>query len=159
MHTGISLDLQQYLAKIEDQSINKKMEGYFPIDIVIDAFEKGEESGAEKVMRELKESFVRKTSQLFLYSVNMSMKLMKKGYDISAFYINPFRFKVILATPVENTYNEDFINDFYDLSYAYTERFREDFDSSMEMMFIRNTNINEEALEVDGFMKVNNGEA
>lgn len=155
----LNQDLQQFLAKIETQAINKKLEGYFPIDTVINAFVKGEETGAEKVIQDLKEDFVRKSSQLFLYGIGLSNGLMKKGYEVSAFYINPFRFKVIIATPLKNTHNEDFIDTFYELSYAYQDRFMLDFDSSIEMMFIRNEDINEKALEVDGFMKVINGEA
>lgn len=159
VQVAINPNLQQYLATIGEQSINEKLEGYFSVDVVIDAFTKGEEMGREKALQSFREAFVRKSTQVFLYGVNLGEGLEKKGYKISGFYINPFSFKVIIATDVENTYSEDFVRDFYALSYDYQERFKRDFDSSMDMMFIRDRGVDEKALEIDGFVKVNNGKA
>ena len=158
----LSNDLVKYLKEIECQSKTKQIEGYFPVDAVIDAFTKGEISGAEKARKDFKDlrnSFVRKSTQMFLYGNDLLKNMEEKGHNISGFYINPFHFKIIFTTPIENTYNEDFIDDFYEQSYSFQDKFKDEFKSGIHFMFMKNVDINEGELAIDGFVKVDNNEA
>ncbi|MCT4151376.1 hypothetical protein HZP59_09035 [Elizabethkingia anophelis] len=154
MSTAISKNLQNYLQKIESSSSKVPVDGYFHIDHVIDAFSKGEQCGAEKALEKFKETFVRASTQMFLYGNDFIDDLVEKGYHISDYYVNPFDFKFMVTTPVENTYNEDFIYDFYKTSYIYEEKFKSEFNISMRILFIQDVELNESELKINGFINL-----
>ncbi|QCO45769.1 MULTISPECIES: hypothetical protein [Elizabethkingia] len=154
MSTTISKNLQNYLKKIESQSSKVPVDGYFHIDHVIDAFSKGEQYGVEKALEEFKENFVRATTQMFLYGNDFIKNLTEKGYSVSDYYINPFDFKFMVTTPVENTFNEDFIYAFYETSCFYEEKFKSEFNISMRILFIQDVELNESELKINGFINL-----
>lgn len=158
MSTTISRNLQKYLSQIETQSSKVRLDGYFPVNAVIEAYEKGEKSGTEKVWEELKDNFVRASTQMFLYGGDVIKRLEEKKYEVSGFLVNPFSFKFMITTKVENTYNEDFIDDFYTIADEFETKFKTEFSQSMRIMFIQDQNLNYDELQIDGFLKVSNGD-
>lgn len=158
MSLTVSKKLKNYLNEIENQSSKVMVDGYFPANVVIDAFTRGEESGSEKVIEGLRERFVRASTQMFLYGADAIKILETKGYTVSGFYINPFAFKFMITTSVENTYNEEFIDDFYSVSGEFENKFKEEFNICMRILFIQDQGLNEQELQIDGFLKVSNGD-
>lgn len=159
MRPVISKNLKSYLTEIENQASRGITEGYFPVDVVIDAFSKGEESGAEKAIENFKNEFIRRSTQMFLYGNDLISDLEKKKYDVTGFYVNPIEFKFMITTPVENTYNENFISDFFEAAYRYEEKFREEFLTSMKLMFVKDSGLNADELMLDGFFNLKNGDS
>jgi len=158
MSFTVSKKLKNYLTEIETQSSKVMLDGYFPVNAVIDAFTRGEESGSEKVMEGLKDRFVRASTQMFLYGGDIIKDLESKGYAISGFYVNPFSFKFMITTSLENTYNEVFIDEFYSITGAIEKKFKDEFKIGMRILFIPDVNLNEDELQIDGFLKVSNGD-
>lgn len=159
MTTTPSEKLVNYLSEIKIQSSKVMIDGYFHVNTVIDAFTKGEKSGSEKVLEDLKEQFMRASTQMFLYGGDLMRDMEKKNFDLSGFYVNPFEFKFMVTTPVENTYNEDFIDTFYSIAETYEDKFKKEFGMDMRILFIQDQHLNEDVLKIDGFIKVANGEA
>lgn len=159
MSTPISEKLVNYLSEIKLQSSKVMVDGYFHVNTVIDAFTKGEKSGSEKVLEDLKEQFMRASTQMFLYGGDFMRDMEKINFNLSGFYVNPFGFKFMVTTPLENTYNEEFIDTFYSLGETYEQKFKKEFGINMRILFIQDQNLNEDALRIDGFIKVANGEA
>lgn len=158
MSATISKSLTKYLSQIETQSSKVRLDGYFPVNTVIEAYEKGEKSGTEKVWEELKNKFVRASTQMFLYGGDVIKLLEEKKYEVSGFLVNPFSFKFMITTKVENTYNEEFIDDFYKIAGEFETKFKSEFSQSMRIMFIQDQNLNLDELQIDGFLKVSNGD-
>lgn len=155
----LSKTLQKFLSEIENQSSKEILKGYYPADAVIDAFTKGEESGAKKAFDDFKDQYVSKVTQIILDGTNLMRDLMKKGHEISGFYLNPSQLCFMITTPIENTYNEAFIDDFYALAQKYEQDFFEQYQSFMRLKFIQDSGLNTEALRIDGFITVANGAA
>lgn len=151
MSTAIEKNLITYLKQIEDQSKKVTSEGYFHVDYVIDAFKKGEESGNKKAVEDIKETFIRATTQMFLYGFDLIKELEKKGFETSSIYVNPFAFKFMICTAKENTYNEDYIKAFFDSAHKLQKNFKEQFQKSMCFFFIQNDNLDSDELKTDGF--------
>jgi hypothetical protein len=152
----ITKNLQTYLQQIEDQSQSVMMDGYFHVNHVIDAFNKGEESGNKKAFEDIKDKLMRSSTQMFLYGLDVMKGLENSGFKTSHFFVNPFAFKFVLTTPVENTFNEEFIAKFFDLSNEIQNKFKEEFGIVMQLYFIQDSGINENELKTDGFLKVEN---
>ena len=159
MTTPISEKLVNYLSEIKIQSSKVMIDGYFHVNTVIDAFTEGEKSGSEKVLENLKEQFMRASTQMFLYGGDFMRDMEKKNFDLSGFYVNPFGFKFMVTTSTENTCNEDFIDTFYSIGENYEQKFKKEFGINMRILFIQDQNLNEDVLRIDGFIKVANGEA
>lgn len=159
MTTSNSDKLMSYLSEIKNQASNVMIDGYFPVNAVIDAFTKGEKSGAEQVLEELKEQFMRASTQMFLYGNDFIKEMEKKGFSFSGFYVNPFGFKFMVTTSIENTCDENFIDVFYETSGNYECKFKSEFGINMRIQFIQDQNLNEDVLRIDGFIKPANGEA
>lgn len=157
MSNVITKDLKSYLQKIEDKSTNVKLDGYFHVNYVIDAFTKGEESGSKKVLSDLKSRFTRASTQMFLYGMDLMSDLEKNGFSITGYFVNPFAFKFMVTTNVENTYNEDFIMSFYKFSNPLQEKFKNEFKLDVQFYFIQDENLNEDELKMDGFISIVNG--
>lgn len=158
MTTSNSDKLMNYLSEIKSQASNVMIDGYFHVNTVIDAFTKGEKSGAEQVLEELKEQFMRASTQMFLYGSDFMKEMEKKGFSLSGFYVNPFGFKFMITTSIENTCDEEFIDAFYETSANYEIKFKKEFGINMRLQFIQDQNLNEDVLRIDGFIKPANGE-
>ncbi|WP_348822663.1 hypothetical protein [Flavobacterium aestuarii] len=156
MSSVITKNLKTYLQQIEDQSQNVIMDGYFHVNHVIDAFNKGEEIGNKKAFEEIKDKLMRSSTQMFLYGLDVMKGLENAGFKTSQFFVNPFAFKFMLTTPLENTYNEEFIDKFFQLSNEIQNKFKQEFGIVMQLYFIQDSDINENELKTDGFLKVEN---
>lgn len=119
-------------------------------------FKKGEEKGSKKALEELKNKFVRASTQMFLYGIDLIRKLDGRGFPTEDFYVNPFGFKFLLVTSLENTHNEAFIESFFELSFQLQNRFKEEFDINALYLFVQNENLNISELKADGFLKITN---
>ncbi|AJH16406.1 hypothetical protein [Myroides profundi] len=152
--SNTSKDLQNYLQFIETKSIDSLKEGYFHVDHVIDAFQKGEEMGSQKTLEKLKDKFVRTTTQMFLYGLDLIHLLEEKGYKTVDFYVNPYTYKFIVVTELENTFNEGYINTFFTIAYDKQKRFKDDFGTEAHYLFVENEGLNTEELKADGFINI-----
>lgn len=151
---AMNQNLQTYLKEIEDKSSRVMKEGFYPVNVVIDAFAKGEEYGLEKFRDEIESSFIRKATQMFLYGTDAYRDLVKKGYSILGAFVNPFDFKFVIITEQENTYNETFIEDFYGITAGYETKFQTEFSQMMRILFLHNNGLDEETLISEGFIKL-----
>jgi hypothetical protein len=156
MSGAISKDLQNYLKTIEEESRDSLREGYFHVDYVIDAFQKGEENGKEKALENLKNKFTRASTQMFLYGIDLIRRLEEAGFNTNDFFVNPFAFKFLIITDLENTYNEDFISKFYQISFELEKKFTNEFGINAQYFFVQNENLNSNELKIDGFIKISN---
>lgn len=156
MSSAISKDLQNYLKTIETESKDVLTDGYFHVDYVIDAFKKGEENGSKKVLGDLKNKFTRASTQMFLYGIDLIKKLEDFGYNTQDFYVNPFSFKFLIVVNIEFTYDENFIEKFYEVSFELQKKFKDEFGINAHYFFVQNQNLNTSELKVDGFIKVSN---
>ena len=153
----ISPNLEKYINDISDKSSKVQLDGYYHVDAVIDAFNKGEENGRESVIERLREKLIRDSTKMFLYCTDVYSKLTKNGFDLKGFYINPFGFKFIVVTTSSNTINEDFISAFYELVFEAENKFSTDTNAGMHISFISEDNLNEHELNIDGYFKMSNG--
>lgn len=156
MSSVISKDLQNYLKTIETESKEVLIDGYFHVDYVIDAFQKGEENGGKKALEDLKNKFTRASTQMFLYGLDLIGKLEQKGFSTVNFYVNPFAFKFLVVTHIENTFNEDYIESFFKYSFELQNKFKEEFQINSQYLFVQDENLNSDELKIDGFLKVSN---
>lgn len=156
MSSIISKDLQNYLKTIETESRDVLIDGYFHVDYVIDAFKKGEENGSQKALEDLKNKFTRASTQMFLYGIDLIRRLEENGFITESFYVNPFSFKFLVVTNLENTYNENFIEKFFEVSFELQDKFKGEFGINAQYFFVQNDNLNSSELKVDGFLKVSN---
>jgi hypothetical protein len=159
MSGAISKDLQNYLKTIEEESRDSLREGYFHVDYVIDAFQKGEENGKEKALENLKNKFTRASTQMFLYGIDLIRRLEEAGFNTNDFFVNPFAFKFLIVIDLENTYNEDFISKFYQISFELEKKFTNEFGINAQYFFVQNENLNSNELKIDGFIKISNEQA
>ena len=156
MSSAISKDLQNYLKTIETESKAVLIDGYFHVDYVIDAFKKGEENGGQKALEDLKNKFTRASTQMFLYGVDLIRRLEEESFISDDFYVNPFAFKFLIVTNLENTFNEKFIEKFFQVSFELQNKFKEEFGINAQYFFVQSDKLNTTELKVDGFIKVSN---
>ncbi|AEW87139.1 hypothetical protein B0A78_03115 [Flavobacterium columnare NBRC 100251 = ATCC 23463] len=156
MSSVISKNLQNYLKTIETESKEVLIDGYFHVDYVIDAFKKGEENGGQKALEDLKNKFTRASTQMFLYGIDLIRRLEEAGFSSEDFYVNPFAFKFLVVTNLQNTFNEDFIETFFKISFELQNKFKEEFGINAQYFFVQSDNLNASELKVDGFLKVSN---
>ena len=156
MSSVISKDLQNYLKTIEIESKDVLIDGYFHVDYVIDAFKKGEENGGQKALEDLKNKFTRASTQMFLYGLDLIRRLEEKGFKSLAFYVNPFSFKFLIVTNLEHTFDEKFIENFFEISFELQNKFKIEFDINANYFFVQNDNLNISELKADGFLQVSN---
>lgn len=156
MSSVISKDLQNYLKTIEIESKDVLIDGYFHVDYVIDAFKKGEENGGQKALEDLKNKFTRASTQMFLYGLDLIRRLEEKGFKSLAFYVNPFSFKFLIVTNLEHTFDEKFIEDFFEISFELQNKFKVEFGINANYFFVQNDNLNISELKADGFLQVSN---
>lgn len=156
MSSVISKNLQNYLKTIETESKEVLIDGYFHVDYVIDAFKKGEENGGQKALEDLKNKFTRASTQMFLYGIDLIRRLEEAGFSSEDFYVNPFAFKFLVVTNLQNTFNEDFIETFFKISFELQNKFKEEFGINAQYFFVQSDNLNAFELKVDGFLKVSN---
>lgn len=156
MSSTISKELQNYLKTIETEAKDVLAEGYFHVDYVIDAFQKGEEKGGKKALDNLKNKFTRASTQMFLYGIDLIRKLDENGYNTENFFVNPFAFKFLIVVKLEYTYDEYFIDKFFEISFELQNKFKEEFGINAQYFFVQDENLNTSELKVDGFIKVSN---
>ncbi|GAA5092630.1 hypothetical protein GCM10023210_21840 [Chryseobacterium ginsengisoli] len=154
MSQAISTDLLKYISDIEEKSSKVPLDGYYHIDDVIEAFNRGEKNGRDEVVEHIRQKLLRDSTQMFLYSTKFVNDIRKDGYEVGGAYVDPFRFKFIVVTLPENTVNEDFINKFYNNVFKIEKKFKEETNSNMHISFISNNNINEDELFIDGYLKI-----
>lgn len=156
MSSVISKDLQNYLKTIEAESKDVLIDGYFHVDYVIDAFKKGEENGGQKALEDLKNKFTRASTQMFLYGIDLIRRLEEESFISEDFYVNPFAFKFLVVTNLENTFDEKFIEKFFQVSFELQNKFKEEFGINVQYFFVQSDKLNTSELKVDGFIKVSN---
>lgn len=156
MSSIISKDLQNYLKTIETESKDVLIDGYFHVDYVIDAFKKGEENGGQKALEDLKNKFTRASTQMFLYGIDLIRRLEEESFISEDFYVNPFAFKFLVVTNLENTFDEKFIEKFFQVSFELQNKFKEEFGINAQYFFVQSDKLNTSELKVDGFIKVSN---
>ena len=156
MSSVISKDLQNYLKTIEAESKDVLIDGYFHVDYVIDAFKKGEENGGQKALEDLKNKFTRASTQMFLYGIDLIRRLEEESFISENFYVNPFAFKFLVVTNLENTFDEKFIEKFFQVSFELQNKFKEEFGINAQYFFVQSDKLNTSELKVDGFIKVSN---
>jgi len=156
MSSVISKDLQNYLKTIEAESKDVLIDGYFHVDYVIDAFKKGEENGGQKALEDLKNKFTRASTQMFLYGIDLIRRLEEESFISEDFYVNPFAFKFLVVTNLENTFDEKFIEKFFQVSFELQNKFKEEFGINAQYFFVQSDKLNTSELKVDGFIKVSN---
>lgn len=154
MSSVISKDLQNYLKTIETESNDVLTDGYFHVDYVIDAFKKGEQNGGQKALEDLKNKFTRASTQMFLYGVDLIRRLEEHGYTSEDFYVNPFAFKFMVISKTTHTFDENFIEKFFEISFELQNKFKEEFGINAQYFFVQNENLNTSELKIDGFLKV-----
>lgn len=157
--TTLSKTLQKVFTEIEDQYSKDLLKGYYPADAVIHAFTKGEEIGAQKSIADFKDQQINQILRVILDGLNLTRDMEEKGHKVSGFYINPAQLCYMITTPVENTYNEDFIDEFYTLSQKYEDAFFEQYKTYMRLKFIQDSGLDEDMLRADGFLNLSNGAA
>jgi len=154
MSTASQLKIEEYLQSVKDQISLVELEGYLPVNAIIDAFKKGEEHGETKFLSNLKDEWINNITQHFLYSINILKSLTDKKYIIDSCYLSPTSKNTIYVTSVENTVNDEFIDLFYDLAFDFEARFLKDNQSYIHFSFIGNENLDEKQLACDNFIKV-----
>ncbi|RMZ58965.1 hypothetical protein D1632_15480 [Chryseobacterium nematophagum] len=150
MTTESQIKLEDFINQIS----LKSLEGYVPANTIIDAFSKGEEHGVKKFLLDLKDETRKNFEQHFLYSIDILKTLLDKKYFIDACYVNPTNRKTIYVTSMDNTINDEFIDQFYDLAFAAEEKFLEKNQSHIHFSFIGNENIDEELLTLDNYILI-----
>lgn len=154
MSNVISKNLRSYLDQIDQHASAEKIEKYFHINHVIDAYNKGEEDGKKNTYENIFDKFTRASTQIFFYGQDVITTLGSNGFNVSDVYVNPFQFKLLLTTNIENTFNEDFISCFYSKTHELETKFRDDFNFCAVFMFMQNENINEDELKADKYFKI-----
>lgn len=152
--SNTSRDLKNYLQFIENKSVNTLKEGYFHVDRVIDAFQKGEEAGNHTALQKLNNTFIRTTTQMFLYGLDLIKTLEEKGYSTIDFHVNPYTYKFILVTELSNTYNEEYISLFFSIAFDKQKKFKEEFDTDAQYLFVESEDLDISELKADGFITV-----
>ena len=109
-----------------------------------------------QALENLKNKFTRASTQMFLYGLDTIRKLEEKGFSTDDFYVNPFGFKFLIVTKLENTFNEDYIESFFEYSFELQNKFKEEFQINTQFLFVQNENLNSSELKIDGFLKVSN---
>lgn len=153
MSTASRIKIEEFLDSVRDQIKHEKLDGYLPVNTIIDAFTKGEKHGEEKVFEFINNNITNQLAQHFLYTESIFKSLIDKKYGIDTFYISGVNRKTIFLTSEENTTNDEFINFFYTLAFDFEGRFFKDYQSSIHFSFIADSNIDENELECDNFIK------
>lgn len=158
MPTESRSKIEAYLDTVKDQISHVELDGYLPVDRVIDAFNKGEEHGKNAFLENLTNGFMTKAVQQFIYSNNILKLLNEKQYLIYSCYISPVEKKTIFVTDEANIVDDEFIKYFYSKASDFEDRFKRDLSERIRFSFMSNENIDEEELEYDNFINIlNNG--
>ena len=61
-----------------------------------------------------------------------------------------------MITKVENTFDENYIEKFFETSFDLQNKFKVEFGINAQYYFVQNDNLNTSELKSDGFLKVSN---
>ncbi|MCF8298015.1 MAG: hypothetical protein K9J13_10760 [Saprospiraceae bacterium] len=151
----------KYLDNCKDHVKSKSSEGYYPVNVVAEAysqgFSDGEKSGQkefiERIIANEIEKFTQKANQIYILSQNVISYLKEEGYNSISLHINlqPNRPSVILSVPDDILINDDFVDKAYTKIHENRNIFLKLFNEQLDIGIIGNNNLNKKLLLEDGF--------
>lgn len=151
----------KYINKYKDEVESDKVDGYYPANVVADAYSqgfkdgknKGEKNFIDRLVKLEKEKFTQKANQIYILSQNIIDFLKKNKYKIDSLHISldinsP---KVILAVDSTLMLNDDFIELCYKKIFENKSIFLQLFDENLDIGIVSSENLNKKLLKQTGF--------
>lgn len=151
----------QYLDTCKGEVKSRSTEGYYHVDVVAEAYNKGFSDGKESGKSEFLnlivsnevEKFTQKANQIYILSKNVISYLEEKDYKVSGLYINlsPGRPSVIISVSNEFLNDDSFVETAYSKIYENKGIFTQLFNEPLDIGFLSSDNLDEALLREDGF--------
>lgn len=151
----------QYLDTCKGEVKSRSTEGYYHVDVVADAYNKGftdgKKSGRSEFLQMIVsneiEKFSQKANQIYILSKNVIAFLENKEFKIAGLYINltPKRPSVIISVPNEFLNDDLFVESAYTKVHENKNIFSKLFNEPLDIGFISSDNLDENLLKEDGF--------
>lgn len=160
--TASNSDLfHKYLDSFKGEVKSRSVEGYYHVDVVAEAYNKGFSDGKKSgkseflkliVSNEI-EKFTQKANQIYILSKNVISLLKEKGFGITGLYINlsPNRPSVIISVSNEYLNNDLFVETAYAKILENKKIFTKLFNEPLDIGFISSDNLDEDSLMEDGY--------
>lgn len=151
----------KYLDSCKGEVKSKSTDGYYHVDVVAEAYNKGYSDGKDKGETEFIEriisnevdSFTQKANQIYILSKKIISTLKNEKTPADGLYISlkANRFSVIISTTSEQLNNDDFVNIAYAKIFEYKKLFNHLFNEHLDIGMISSDDLDEVLLKEDGF--------
>lgn len=152
---------KEYLDSCKGEVKSRSTEGYYHVDVVADAYNKGFSDGKKSGKKEFidliisneVEKFTQKSNQIYILSKNVIETITHHNYKVSGLYINltPDRPSVILSIPNRYLNIDDFVKIGYSKIHENKKIYAKLFDEMLDIGFVSSDNLEEDLLKNDGF--------
>lgn len=150
-----------YLDSCKDDVQTKRFEGYYPVDVVAEAYTKGFSDGEKSrekdflnslISKEI-ETFVQKANQIYILSKNLISHLERHNFKAKSLHINLSlnRPSVIISLANEFLNNDDCVKIAYSKINENRKIYSDLFNEHLDIGLVANDNLNKKLLIEDGF--------
>lgn len=150
-----------YINEYKNEAIPESSEGYYPFNVVADAytqgFSDGKKSGKNDFIAELikkrSELFSQKANQVYILAQNVIAFLKENDFTILSMHINLNQScpRVILSVSSDTLNNDDFVEKAYGKIFENKQIFSKLFPEMLDIGIVANDNLDTELLLEDGF--------
>ncbi len=151
----------QYLDSFKGEVKSRSTEGYYHVNVVAEAYNKGFSDGKKSgkseflkliVSNEI-EKFSQKANQIYILSKNVISFLEERKFKVAGLYINlsPKRPSVIISVSNEFLNDDSFVEIAYSKIYENKNIFTKLFNEPLDIGFLSSDNLDEKLLKEDGF--------
>ena len=160
---NIGIDkFHEYLVGHQNEVSQNRFDGYYPVNVVAEAYTQGFSDGQQKgqsefvkiLRKQTLDLFKKKSQQVYILTTKVKDTLKKEGFIVDSFYIDIFATcpRVIVSVQDDLLLNEAFIQVAYKEIFSVQEIYSKVFDNDvLDMSLVGSDDLDKSCLEAEGF--------
>jgi len=154
--TGEDQNFMEFVQGYTQQKQSDWKDGYYPADVVINAYEQGKKDG-QKPLSDLIDSlvtrFTSKAVQAYTYARLLVSHLSHNNFQVEGFFVNIEKKtpNVIVVVNNQTLLNDEFVEIAYSKIAEYVKGYRNQFSEMFDMGLIGSDNLDQDLLYQDGY--------
>lgn len=154
-------NFNEFLKDYKTEIVNQHEKGYYPFNVVVEAYQQGVKDGTATGKQELVKSIIEndietfslKVQQLYLFSKQLINYIQENEFSVLALHlkITPQNLRGIIVIPEQQNLNDSFINLSYNKLADFETTYSQLTKNNLDLSFIGNENLETDLFEQDGF--------
>jgi len=153
---------EAYLRDHQHEVRFDKAEGYYPVDVVADAysqgFNDGQKKGKEQLIKIIKQKtlddFKKRSNQVYILTTKIISQIKGNGFNVDSFFMDLFAHspRVIVVVNDDSLVNDEFVTEAYKQVHSAQEIFSKIFTNDfLDISIMGSSNVDQDCLRAEGF--------